>query len=299
MIRPFATGMILLLGSAMPLASIAQSASPPMPSDQAMPAEDVPARVLPANDPWGVAPADEWQFHATIYGWLPDIGGKTIFQTDAGNVGVGISAKTIVRNLDFTTQAEFEAKKGRVGFLLDYIYMNLGGSKSNPGSVTTGGAALPPGVGSDLHLDVKGNVGAVGITYNMFTLPRVTMDVLGGARLFYQKERLDWTFTGDVDQLSVPPSGHAETKIDNWDAIIGVKGRVVLDSQGKWFIPYYLDGGAGESERTWQALVGLGYQFHWGSINASYRWLDYEFKPDSAISDMSYNGPALGVSFKW
>lgn len=72
----------------------------------------------------------------------------------------------------------------------------------------------------------------------------------------------------------MPTGGTSEAKVDNWDAIIGLKGRVLQDAQGKWFVPYYVDVGTGDSNLTWQALVGLGYQFRWGSVNASWRYLD-------------------------
>lgn len=123
---------------------------------------------------------------------MPDLDGKTAFQTGAGNASTGISGKTIIRHLDFTSMVSFEANKGRLGFLADYIYLNLGAPRSNPGSVTAGGAVLPPGAGSNLHLDVKGSLGLLAMSYRMGTTPRATMDLVGGARLIYLKERLDW-----------------------------------------------------------------------------------------------------------
>jgi hypothetical protein len=40
-----------------------------------------------------------------------------------------------------------------------------------------------------------------------------------------------------------------------------------------WFVPYYLDVGAGDSYLTWQALAGIGYKFKWGETAAFWRYL--------------------------
>jgi hypothetical protein len=57
--------------------------------------------------------------------------------------------------------------------------------------------------------------------------------------------------------------------------------------------------GTGESQFTWQAVLGLGYDFGWGSVGAAWRYLDYNFKSSSAVSSMSMSGPAVGISFRF
>jgi hypothetical protein len=61
----------------------------------------------------------------------------------------------------------------------------------------------------------------------------------------------------------------------------------------------YLDVGAGQSQLTWQVNAGLGYQFDWGSVIATWRYLDYNFKSGSRIESMNFNGPTVGVAFRW
>ena len=43
-------------------------------------------------------------------------------------------------------------------------------------------------------------------------------------------------------------------------------------------MPFYLDVGTGQSDRTTQAAVGLAYAFNWGDIDAMWRYLDYNLK---------------------
>jgi hypothetical protein len=57
--------------------------------------------------------------------------------------------------------------------------------------------------------------------------------------------------------------------------------------------------GTGQSDLTWQAIGGLGYSFHWGDVIVAWRYLDYNMKSGSKIESINFNGPALGVAFRW
>jgi hypothetical protein len=87
--------------------------------------------------------------------------------------------------------------------------------------------------------------------------------------------------------------------VTNWDAIVGLKGRAMLGSERKWFVPYYVDVGGGDSKLTWQVNAGIGYQFDWGAVLATWRYLDYDFKSSSKVQDLSFNGPTIGVAFRF
>jgi hypothetical protein len=85
--------------------------------------------------------------------------------------------------------------------------------------------------------------------------------------------------------------------LNKWDAIAGVKGEVRF-GESKWFMPYYADIGAGSSNSTWQAMLGVGYRFAWGDVVFVVRSLSYNFN-DSSQLDLRMTGPALGASFKF
>ena len=55
---------------------------------------------------------DDWQFRAIIYGYLPDIGGKTTFPAGTGS-SINVDASTIISHLKFTFMGSLEAQKGR------------------------------------------------------------------------------------------------------------------------------------------------------------------------------------------
>jgi formylglycine-generating enzyme required for sulfatase activity len=82
-----------------------------------------------------------------------------------------------------------------------------------------------------------------------------------------------------------------------WGDEFGVRGRVKLAE--RWFLPYYLDVGAGSSKLTWQALAGIGYAFGWGDVTLAWRQLSYDQKDDKLLQDFRFKGGLLGATFRF
>lgn len=43
----------------------------------------------------------------------------------------------------------------------------------------------------------------------------------------------------------------------------------------------------------------MGYRFDWGSVFATYRYLDYQFKSGIPIQTITMSGPIFGVAYQW
>ena len=39
--------------------------------------------------------------------------------------------------------------------------------------------------------------------------------------------------------------------------------------------------------------------FGWGDVVGAWRYLRYDLKSDQAVQDLSFNGPMIGVTFRW
>lgn len=245
------------------------------------------------------APSDEWQFRAIIYGYFPDIGGTTTFPAGSGT-SINVDADTIISNLKFTFMGSIEAQKGRWGAFTDILYLDVGGSKSDTRDLTIGGVELPAGVAANASLDIKATVWTLAGNYRVLATPEATFDVFAGARLLSIKQRLGWAFSANVGPVVGPGrEGNSEVKLDNWDGIVGAKGRLGFGARHEWFVPYYVDVGTGDSDLTWQGIAGIGYAFSWGEVIAAWRYLDYDFKSGRKIESVNLNGPAIGVAFHW
>jgi hypothetical protein len=93
--------------------------------------------------------------------------------------------------------------------------------------------------------------------------------------------------------------GTSEVKNHVWDGIGGVKGRLRFGPDGRVFIPFYVDVGAGQSDLTWQVMAGAGVDFGWAEVIGGWRHLDYDMKSDRNIQTLTFNGPVAGVAFHW
>ncbi len=246
------------------------------------------------------AGTDTWQWGASIYGWFPAIGGSTSFPATGTGPSIDVSSQQVIDALKFAFMGSLEARKGQWGFWTDLVYADFGASKSASRDFTVGHEQLPVGVDAHLSLDVKSWIWTLAGTYNLVSKPDYTLDALAGARLLDMDQSLGWTFNGDIAGLPLPGrTGSASVNVSNWDAVIGVKGRANFGADRKWFIPYYLDVGAGQSKFTWQAIAGLGYQFGWGSVLATWRYLGYDLKTGTPIETVNFSGPTIGVAFNW
>jgi hypothetical protein len=67
----------------------------------------------------------------------------------------------------------------------------------------------------------------------------------------------------------------------------------------QWSVPFYVDVGAGDSDLTWQGMVGLAYTMKSVDATAAWRYLDYDMGSRSPIRPINFSGPALGVSFRF
>jgi len=243
------------------------------------------------------AQADEpWKFQFALYGWLPAISGDSSYPVRTGGANVDVSMGDVLDALNFTLQGNFEARKGKWGVWTDLVYADFGASKSRSRDFTIDGSH-PVGIDADLRLDIKSWIWTLAGLYNLSETPEFVADGLLGARYLDLGNTLSWTLSNTI--ANVPRSGSASADLKNWDAIAGVKGRFMFGDQRRWFVPYYLDLGAGESKFTWQANAGIGYMFDWGAVVASWRYLDYDFKSSQKVDSLSFNGPLVGVAFRW
>jgi hypothetical protein len=242
--------------------------------------------------------ADSWKWQASIYAYLPDISGRTTFPGNGGGSGATLDADTILDHLKMIFMGSIEASNGHWGVFTDAVYMDIGDTRSGYRDFTLGGSALPAGVDANASYDLKGLAWTLAGTWRVASDPVSKMDVLAGARLFDMRQTFEYGLTGNVGSIpTAGRSGRSEAKLSNWDAIVGVKGRFAFGEDRKWFVPYYVDFGTGESDLTFQAMGGLGYSFGWGEIVGAWRYLDYDMKSGKNIESMTFSGPAIAAVF--
>lgn len=242
--------------------------------------------------------SSEWTFAATIYGWLPTLGGKIGYPVGSGSADVQVDPNQILDALQFTFMGMLEANKGRWGLATDVIYMDLGGSDKNVKSFDVGNQSLPASVTAKANMNLSGWLWTIGGTYRVVEDASHPVELLAGARMVNMDTSLKWHLDGDISGVPLPGrDGKASVSDTIWDAIVGFKGRFLLGADQKWFVPYYVDVGTGDSNLTWQAIAGVGYRFGWGDVVAAWRYMDYNLPSGDAIQDLWMSGAAIGATF--
>jgi hypothetical protein len=245
------------------------------------------------------APA-EWQFRATLYGWFPGLDGTTEFPTGAGGPSISVDASNLISGLKIAFMGTFEARKGHWGALVDWFYADIGDTRTSTRALSIGGVPLPGSATANLSLDVKTSILTLVGTYAAVRRPEYEMSAVLGTRMLGLDQRLDYSVSGELGGITLPGrSGGSEVSPTNWDAIVGATGRYRFGEGLRWFAPYYVDAGAGNSRFTWQVVLGLGHSLGWGDIVAAWRYADYDFKSGEPVQTLTLSGPAVGVSFRF
>ena len=227
---------------------------------------------------------DGWQYSAAVYLWAADVGGRT---TTGSSVEVSFS--DIVDNLGGAFLGAFEARKGKWSFLTDALYLDVAAASDvriGPGPIVTGNVSL------DLTTKVFHLMGG----YNLLTEGQSRLDFIAGVR------NLDLD-TGLVLNIGVPgpsqPPPLVASASDNaTDFIVGLKGNIALSD--RWFLPYYVDVGSGDSDSTWQATVGVGFRASgWVDLALVYRHLEWSFDSNQLVDSLDFSGPTFGAIFRF
>jgi hypothetical protein len=243
--------------------------------------------------------AEAWHFDGTLYLYLPSVGGKTTFPEN-GNDNVTVDTSKILDNLQAAFMGSLAARRGAWGAFTDFVYVDFSNSKSSTSNFSVGGVPIPGDASASTDLGLRGTAWTLAGSYRAIADPVAPVDVFAGLRYLEIKQTLAWNLSGNIGAIPLPGrAGSREQRVTNWDGIIGVKGRFAFAPERKWFVPYYLDIGTGDSDLTWQAIGGIGYAFSWGEVIGAWRYLDYRMKSGRPIESVNFSGPAVAAVFHW
>lgn len=243
----------------------------------------------------------QWHYSLTPYAWFPNVYQNLQYTGPLGSnnsANVKVEPGNYLSDLKFALMGIFEARKGDWALAMDLVYSDFG---SQAGKIETvrgprDYVSLP--IGANASVDIQSLIWEGVGSYTAARGSAGTLDVLGGVRYLGLDVSTDLSFSGPYGALQRSRS-HSDT-IDVWDGIVGVRGAVRLGAGKDWFLPYYLDIGAGSySNWSWQGWAGVGYRFHWGDLVLVYRNLSYTTTGDDLLQDLRLAGPALGATFRW
>jgi opacity protein-like surface antigen len=239
----------------------------------------VAAALFPAD-----ARSEDLSGSVTIYGWLPWLETEVTAHSGAGDLNTSVDAGDVLEALKFAFFAAGELHYGRVGLLHDTIYAKLGS-----GGTTTGLLS------ASVDVDVEMLIHTTALGLQVYREEGIVIEPFAGAR--YVNIETDVTVTGG-GPLGI--SKNADSKLDWWDPVIGVRGRVPLTEKLTAAGIVDIGGFGAGSELTWEIFAGLDYAISERlSANAGFRYMSIDYEAGKADIKMEQYGPMLGMTVRF
>jgi hypothetical protein len=192
-----------------------------------------------------------------------------------------LSFSDALSNLDFAFMGAFEARTGKLSFVLDYMVNDLSFGNTTPGPAFGG-----------LESDFKTQILTALVAYRVHETPVTQVDLAGGLRWFNAESTFGLT-------PGARPCG-STTLEDDWvDPVLGARLRYQFAD--RWASTAYVDyGGFSSDSETWQVLLTADcaltdrWQLRFGN---RYLCVDHDIKGNDFSFDQS--GPIFGTSYRF
>ena len=219
-----------------------------------------------------------WHWRVTPYLWGSDI--KTDI-TFPGGQEIGGTARfdDILDKLELGGMVHVEGQRGTWGMFFDATYLSLSDDAIR-GPITV-----------DSELDT--GLYELALTYTPGG-SRGPFTAFAGARIVDLS--LELTFTAAV----FPEPIRRTSDKSFTDFMVG--GRYVHSFNDHWILSFRGDIGAGDTESSWNALAAIGWRFGSDLDNAvmlGWRHMDAEVEEEGRQTDVTFDGPVVGVLFSF
>jgi hypothetical protein len=235
--------------------------------------------------------SEDWEFaFSPLFLWGVSLDGNATINDVGAPLELDFTDE-ILENMEAVFTAHFEARKGNLGFFMEYQYIDLEpGIDANTGPI-------------DASVDVsfEETFFEGGVSWRFPVSDRTVWEILGGAR--YTDQDLD----ADV-VISGPVGANPRTKLEGgddwWQAIGGV--RVNYRISDRWNFIARTDYGYGDSDNTsFNVQAQFNYRFNdWGSVFIGARYLEYDYEEENGnvteyAFDAAKQGPLAGLTIHW
>jgi hypothetical protein len=241
----------------------------------------------------------QWHFDATMYAWVPWM--YTTVQlppiAGGGSQTIDTQPSQYLKYVQLGGFFDGTIRKGDWGLWTDLIYMNLQASSFSTRQIGLPGGNVTLPVIRTIDSGLRAAIWTLAPTYTVMNNDIGTLDVMVGLRYTSVRVSLAYLFTAPPTALM--QGGGFWPTADSTDGLIGIKGSLRLSSDGKWYLPYEADFGDGNKNRQYNAMLGVGYHFHWGDISLAARNLTYELSDRPILDKIRMTGPVLGATFRW
>lgn len=222
------------------------------------------------------------QVIVTGYVFASALDGRASVTSGLPPANIDLSFGDILEDLDFGLMSAVEVRRGKWGFVADFMYSKVSPSGSVPAT---------PALGASLeqrNLTLQGTA-----YYRVHEDANMTVDLGAGLRYWSVDN------SGSVGLVGGPAATFADDA--SWtDPVIAARMNSRLS--GPWSVTLAADyGGFGvASDETWQLLGTLNWhKSDRVAFRAGYRVLSVDYEDDGFVYDVRMKGPVVGVTFRF
>ncbi|HSD92049.1 MAG TPA: hypothetical protein VLB11_03380 [Methyloceanibacter sp.] len=265
-----------------------------------------------------------WQFSFTPYAWTINVNGDVTARGHTAEVNEDFFQIVDKSDSILAWMSYFEARKGRVSFFTDFVWMDLGfpGRFQAKGSPFKRFPNAVVNVAGKVQLDYESTIIQSGVAYEVAHWQRgagsfTALDVLGSARYWNQDLSLSLglsgSLTADLQRLGLKFKRSRSVAVARandleWvDPVVGARIRHQIAPGKHLNLEADVGGFGAGSEFSWQ-VVGrygfdvncLGQPLH---MVLGYRALSVDYSESGRFGkdglDAVQHGPVMGVTFNW
>ena len=219
---------------------------------------------------------DEWRWSITPYLWGADIDTDVRFP-GGQEIGGRATFNDILDSLDFGGMLHIEGQRASWGLFFDATYLALS-DDTTQGPISVDG-------------DMDTGLYEFAATY--------TPGGAGGAFTGFAGARiLDLSLETKFSAAILAEPIRRTNDKSYTDFMVG--GRYTHLFNDRWLLNLRADIGAGDTELSWNALAGFGWRFG-GDLNKAlllgWRHMEIEIEEDGRETDLTFDGPVVGVHF--
>jgi len=243
-----------------------------------------PAALAGETGPAQAGQTRDWAVQVTPYLWATGLSGEIAPVRRLPPIHVEKSFGDVLGDLDFGGFVNIWARRGRYVFSGDLMYVSTTDSKRVSGVPFVGFV--------DASTDTRQFTSTLQAGYRFVSQNRFTLDVLGGARI--------WWISNTFDIQAGPASGSYGENFGWVDPVIGA--RAFLRLGDKLSLQAQADaGGFGAGARsTFSALATANYTLSDSlSVSAGYKYLKTDYRKGGHVFDTELGGPVLGLTYRF
>lgn len=241
----------------------------------------------------------QWHFDVSPYAWVPFLYVTVQLPPKAGGgtPTEEVQPSQYLKYVQMGALFEASVRKGDWSVWTDFVYLNLQASPTHEREIGLPGGNATLSVIRTIDTGLRAAIWTLAPTYTVMNNDVGTLDVMAGLRYSSFRVSLAYEFTAPPTNLKVG-GGFWPVK-DSTDGLVGIKGSLRLSHDGKWYLPYEADVADGSKNWQYNAILGVGYRFHWGDLTLAARNLTYQTTGTQRIEKLRFTGPIFGATFRW